>query len=748
MNPRITFWWTLIFAGLVAHQIYLWTGGLQLETDLLKLLPVGERDEAAERALANLSEQASKQVVVVLKGPHAGDDARDFDAALDKERLTAIPLPDDAQSALLDTLLPFRDRLLTPAQVRWLEGETGEALTERALLQLQQPVSYRLGDFRDDPLQLFPEFLKDRAQSSPVRPINGQLRAGDAVLLRYQVKGSGMALGSDPVLADALGAAKAAVKHEDTKVIIGGVPLFAESASVQANAEVNVIGTGSLLAILLVMFLAFRSPRPLILVVLSVSTGVAAGLSACALVFGKVHLMTLIFGASLVGVAEDYGIHYFAARQSRPQVERHELLELLKPGLFLAMITSVAGYVMLAITPMPGLRQVALFSAAGLGGAFLTVIAFFPFLDAGKVRPTRFSRVWAATRDRWPELRGVKLVAVLTLTLLFAGVGLMKLTPQDDVRALQASPPHLLAAQKEIAETIGLPSPAQFFVVRGASEGERLANEEALREKLDGLVLNGALSRYEALSQWVPSPARQTANVATYAQARGKVLDGLKDELDGEAPPYIESTELKLDTVLATPLGAALKALKLDDAHVVMLHGPTREALPQFAELDELPGVRFIDRTGEISSLMRRWRVGMTELLVLGYAVIFAALWWRFKRRAWRALLPTAVTSLVALGVVGYLGEPFSLFHVLALWLLLGMGVDYGIFLLEHPDDGGEAWLAVGLGAVSTLLSFGLLAISSTQAIHAFGVTLGIGIALVWLGSPLVVDSRKPTEPG
>ena len=65
------------------------------------------------------------------------------------------------------------------------------------------------------------------------------------------------------------------------------------------------------------------------------------------------------------------------------------------------------------------------------------------------------------------------------------------------------------------------------------------------------------------------------------------------------------------------------------------------------------------------------------------------------------------------------------------------MGVDYGIFLLEHSADGGEAWLAVGLGAVSTLLSFGLLAVSTTPAIHAFGVTLGIGVTLVWLLSPL-----------
>ncbi len=50
-----------------------------------------------------------------------------------------------------------------------------------------------------------------------------------------------------------------------------------------------------------------------------------------------------------------------------------------------------------------------------------------------------------------------------------------------------------------------------------------------------------------------------------------------------------------------------------------------------------------------------------------------------------------------------------------------------------------NAWLAVGLGAVSTLLSFGLLGVSKTQAIHAFGITLGTGVTLVWLLSPLLV---------
>jgi predicted exporter len=75
------------------------------------------------------------------------------------------------------------------------------------------------------------------------------------------------------------------------------------------------------------------------------------------------------------------------------------------------------------------------------------------------------------------------------------------------------------------------------------------------------------------------------------------------------------------------------------------------------------------------------------------------------------------------------MGQPFQLFNVLALMLLLGMGVDYGIFLLEHRGDrAAPGWPCAG--RASTWLSFGLLALSATPALHAFGLTLLIS---AWL---------------
>jgi predicted exporter len=73
----------------------------------------------------------------------------------------------------------------------------------------------------------------------------------------------------------------------------------------------------------------------------------------------------------------------------------------------------------------------------------------------------------------------------------------------------------------------------------------------------------------------------------------------------------------------------------------------------------------------------------------------------------------------------GAAGVSLQLFHVLALMLLLGIGVDYGIFFQEHSlRRDPTAWLATVLSALSTQLSFGLLGLSQTPALRAFGLTV------------------------
>jgi predicted exporter len=134
---------------------------------------------------------------------------------------------------------------------------------------------------------------------------------------------------------------------------------------------------------------------------------------------------------------------------------------------------------------------------------------------------------------------------------------------------------------------------------------------------------------------------------------------------------------------------------------------------------------------------------------VLGaYALVYLVLFPRYRERTWRVLAPTAAASVLTLALLGFAGQSLQLFHVLALMLLLGVGVDYGIFMQERAGEEGHGgrdapWLAVGLSAANTLLSFGLLALSATPALRAFGLTMLSGTALVWLAAPCFTVTKE-----
>ena len=68
----------------------------------------------------------------------------------------------------------------------------------------------------------------------------------------------------------------------------------------------------------------------------------------------------------------------------------------------------------------------------------------------------------------------------------------------------------------------------------------------------------------------------------------------------------------------------------------------------------------------------------------------------------------------------------------MALILVLGIGLDMGIFLAE-TDGSSHTWLAVSLSCVTSLMAFGLLALSKTPVLHHFGITVLLGLLLVWL---------------
>jgi predicted exporter len=746
--------WLALVLALAVQQIAFWRAP-RLDSDVMALLPSEARDPVLAVANRQIVDGATRQILVLIGSRDWAQSraaAEVFSNALKESKALDLRVDDDASStAALDFYRPYRDRLLTPAQRIRLQGMGEAELGAAGLSNLYGPgMAGGLTDWRADPLGLWPDWWQARMGKGIVLRdgLPGISHDGtEWAILHFDVNTPAFRLDGNAHLKNALdlASAKAQAIVPGVRVLRAGVPLHAEAAAVRASWETNTIGWGSLLAVIILMWLAFRSMRPVLLVSLSLLIGCAAAVAVTVLVFGKIHLLTLVFGASLVGVAEDYGIHYFACRQGHSDLTPHGLMHYLMPGLVLALITSVLAYVALGLAPFPGLRQMAVFSATGLLAAFATVACWFPWMDRGARPISPFGQRISNSLAAWPHFHAGKIGSWILLGLLtaFSIIGLGRLEIRDDLRTLQNSPAELIVQQRQIGELLGMPSPAQFYLVSGASAEEVLQHEEALKTRLDRLVEDKQLSGYSAISDWIPSQARQQADARISASAETAVLTKASSVV-GEplSRPAFSPSPLRIENWLKQPVSEPFRSRWLGQidgrwASVLMLNGvgPGSNLELLQAQAAGVEGVRWVDRTTEISGLLAHYRTMMAQLLVAGFLAVGFALWWRYRSLAWRALLPTVLATVISVAALGWLGEPFQLFTVLALLLVLGMGVDYGIFLLEHQGD-GASWLAVTLGAGSTLLAFGLLALSATPALHTFGLTMLFGVGLVWLLSP------------
>ena len=777
--PALRRWLALAWLGVVVLALAHvgWISLVErrpLETNLLALLPATERDPVLQAALQHVSALGQSRVIVLV-----GD--RDWDAA--RRAADAYRRVIDAHPAWLrlehadaaggsGALAPWwthRAGLLTTADRRALEEGTSAGWADKALGDLASPFAVgRLGTWQDDPFGLLRHWMQARAQETPARPVDGELQVVDGgisyAVLAISLAAPSFAVEAQravvPVLDTARDAARAAAPG--VRVMTAGVILFAHEAAQTAQREMAIIGWGSIAGILLLMWLTFRSPAPILLVVLSLAVGLAGALSVSELLFPRIHSITLVFGASLIGIAQDYGVLYLAHRLGDAG-ESGARMRALLPTLGFALGTTALGYLGLALTPFPGLRQMAVFSVAGLLFAWITVVLWFPFLDRRPPDETGIAEWLGGSIDRWPSARaGASLRATLVIGgSIVIAAGLSRVRFDDDLRMLVHAPPTLVAEQREVGRIMRVTAPAQFFLLRAPDAEALLEREEALRVSLDSLVASGALAGYRAVSTWVPSHARQVADRAladARLYRRGGSLDTLASRL-GEGESWAAgvrrglreaSGDLSIDAWLASPISDATRHQWLgrigdDWSSVIDLEGVNAATVAPLQAIGAtITGARWIDNVAAQSALLGRYRRQMLWVVVVSVVLVWGVLLPRYGRRTWRVVTPTAAGIIFTVAMLGLIGQPLQLMHVLALLLLLGMGVDYGIFLEEaRGERRARGWLAVVLAAVSALLSFGLLGLSATPALHFFGTTMLIGISAIALLTPFF--SPRPT---
>ncbi|WP_339927108.1 hypothetical protein [uncultured Cobetia sp.] len=774
---------TLLLAAKIVPQSP-WRGAI--DTRITAMLPEQERSPLAARA-ESLDDTANRLVILV--------GSRDASAAARKQR-------DAAAQALRQALAPIArlddgkslESLRLPAEVQpaliapSLAGLSDDDWQARALRQLIQPGGQR--DLIRDPFGLA------GAWQSWLTPANLSLSGGQLLLrtpasagsasneqdsdeqnseeggsgyrlISATLTGSAYAMSDQQALEQAVNGVTA--DYPDIRLLRSGLVFHASNGAQQAKQEMSTIGLGSLFGVLLLLWAVFRTPRRLPLLLVPVATGVLFALPLTWWAFGSLHVLTLAFGASLIGISIDYVLHLECMR--RLATHGRGGLAALWPGLTLGLCSSLAAYLAITLTPMPGLRQMGMFAALGLIGAWLSVRLWLPQLPLPAQATRVDSPAARAAGCLARAIPGKRSWQALGLLLVAALASLYGLRSDDRLTQLNPSPASLINEQREVQRLLAEPDGLRYLIVQAETDAALLTRLHALEGTFQQLNARQQLGHWASLAQQLPTLEQQQANLGAMRERTRTLLPqvlstaGLPPELVTRAEQAIaDAHPLRPADWVALPAGEMGQRLWLDSRSAaigivrfgdVTAHGSA--ALARLAADDD--SLEYVDQVARLSTTLGRIRSEMAWLVGGAVVLISLLLALRYRRSTWRALLPPLGGLVLTLSALTLAGVGLNLFHLLGLLLVLGIGLDAGIFCAEHParsaDKGnptrsanekaeqGKAQtsasrasqaslLAISLSCASSLLAFGLLSFSQTPALAALGLACLLGLSATW----------------
>lgn len=749
--------WLALVAGLLLLLLTLWPQA-RLNSSVLALLPnqsMGKTPPAiTEGFLARLDKQ-----LVWLVSPGTGEDPAVAQYWLEllqgSDALTEVKGPVDArQQADWGAFLyqhrngnldpQTRQRLQTGQQPQWVLSQLYSAFAGVSGQEL-----------RHDPLMLVRGAqLAMASQASRLSLKQGWLVSRDAAgrswyLVRAQLAGSAFDMGRSHALVQQLSGLQQQLqaRYPQAQVLSRGSLFYSDYASSQAKGDLSTLGSATVLGVLLLIVGVFRSLRPMLLCLLSIAVGALAGTVAVLLVYGELHLMTLVMSVSIVGISADYSLYYLTERMVHgAQQSRAHSLHKVRAALLLALLTTVSAYLIMMLAPFPGIRQLALFAASGLTAACLTVLCWHPWLSARlPVRPVPAMGLMLRWLAAWRRQRRLSLGLPLLLAAL-AALGLSQLTVNDDIRQLQSLPTAIQAQERQVTQLTGQTMEQKGFVLYGDDAQATLARLEAFEPKLQQAQAAGWLRDYRRLP--LNSLARQQQDLALLHTAAPQVQAALAAA--GLPAVNVDLTPMPVTLAdwLASPVseGWRLMWLSLADgrsALFVPVNGvKDSQALGRLAEAQ--PGVAWVDRKASFDALFSLYRTLLSGLLLVALGVIAIS---ALLRLGWRqgclSLVPTLLSLACGLAALAASGQPVNLFSLLALVLVLGIGINYTLFFSNPKGTPLTSLLAITLAMATTLLTLGMLVFSRTQAISSFGIVLCSGIFTAYLLSPLAMPPKR-----
>jgi predicted exporter len=531
-------------------------------------------------------------------------------------------------------------------------------------------------------------------------------------------------------------------------LIVSGPGAFSVLMKGKTQTEATWIGTFDSIGVIVLMLVAYRSFTTTVLGILPIASAGIASLAAVSLMFGSIHGITLGFGFTLLGVAQDYPMHLFSHRHAGKSPL--DTARGVWPTLATGVVATCIAYLSFLFSGVVGLAQLACFTITGLAIAGVTTRYLLPRVMPLKARDYGnalwLDRVWssiaALPRPLW---LGVVVVLACVAIITFGKTPMW----ENELGKLTPVPQELLLQDTKLRQELGAADIRRLLVVEASSADEVLTRTEALAQKLNSLVESGEIESYDDVARYLPSVGiqkRRQAMLPDRETLRKSLMEALQDLQfkAGVFDPFLNDVEKARALAPLTPERLAGTPLELRVGGMLLHHGNRWSGLVTLGGVNRSEGleklaansngaITLLDLKDASEDLVARQRVHILWSLAIAAVLltitVFVAL--RSARRAARVIAPMAITTLLILGILQGLGISLNLFHLIALVLAAGLGIDYALFFENVEDDPAEqrrTLHAVLVCSISTLWVFLLLAFATTPVLSSIGITVSLGV--------------------
>jgi predicted exporter len=753
-------------------------GPVRVNTMLFDMLPRSNQSRAVMEADKILGEKSGRELVILSAAPDFENAKKgaevlcaNFEHSPDFETIS-LYFDSGAMAEFIRYMHDYRFVIAGKETLALLENGRAEEIAEDALASAFGAVNFiPLDNIENDPFLLaerrMGEFLSSSLFAGGSFSIKENVICAEKdgtwyVLLRLTLAPQATSLRSGQNAIGKIYAAAPGIRESvhGLKFYFSGIPFHSYESASGAQREVSLISSITIIIILIMFLYAFRSFLPVFFSIMAAGVSLLIAVTAALLVFREIHIITFVFGTTLIGTCVDYSAHFFVHWKGNPSLKNGaEVCSHISKSVIMSFVSTEICFCVFLFAPFPILKQFAVFSMAGLLSSFLTCFCVYPCLKIPEENKRKFtlfeSKIFlrlkkiSLPQKAQPAIAAALIFAVLILlTINFSAVKI-----ENNLSSLYTMSATLLESEKRTAEVLDYGSPGWYFIVTGSSPQETLENEEHLVSRLEEEIFRGNLESFLGTSIFIPSLKKQekTYNamktLLPLVPSQFEYLDFPQSyvqtyENEFAAARYcLPSDALMSNTLSLTGISKLWIGEKDGNCYSCVMPLKPKDESVFRAIADESDSVFFINKTKDIGRDLDTLTKTMLLFFLAAYLVISVVVCIVYPRRdsikicALPLLLVLSALTLLALNKI-----PLGFFSIAALVLVFGLGLDY-IFYITGGKNGERKNLtsfAVVLSFLTTLLSFGALVLSSFTPNHIFGMTVSAGLGAAFIFAMLL----------